>query len=359
MNKILAFIIFFGIFLTIFLGAHIYVFLRLSNLLNIKRTIWLYLIIALLALSFPLAAILERVVHNLFARIFYMAASIWIGTIFFLLVITLLHHAISLFTKTNTRTAGIVILILTAILVIYSTINALFIGIDRVEVPIKNLDSEIKIVHISDAHIGPINRAGYLSKVVGKTNSLNPDIVLITGDLADGMNSFTEDAVQPLNDIKAPVYFTTGNHEQYAGIEKVENILKTTKIKILSNELITEKGIQIIGIDSSMEMSGDHLKETLKTILINKTKPSILMYHLPSEFEAASEAGINLQLSGHLHRGQIFPFTIFSRMFFKRIYGLYQYNNSYMYVSSGSGTWGPPMRLGSRSQITLITLKKN
>jgi predicted MPP superfamily phosphohydrolase len=116
-------------------------------------------------------------------------------------------------------------------------------------------------------------------------------------------------------------------------------------------------GIQIIGVDYSYEKN--HLEKVLLQMEIDKSKPSILMYHVPTEIEAANNAGINLQISGHTHKGQLFPFNFLGRIVFPYFNGLYEYNGTSLYVSQGTGTWGPPMRFGSRNEITLIELKKS
>ncbi|MHC4114526.1 MAG: metallophosphoesterase, partial [Planctomycetota bacterium] len=124
----------------------------------------------------------------------------------------------------------------------------------------------------------------------------------------------------------------------------------------LRNEVVDFNGIQIIGINDS---SGkNHLAGELQRLKMNTTAFKILMYHRPQGLEVASNFGINLMLSGHTHNGQIFPFNFVIRLLYKRTKGYFQYENCHLYVSSGTGTWGPQMRLGSKSEIVLIKLRK-
>ena len=159
-----------------------------------------------------------------------------------------------------------------------------------------------------------------------------------------------------IDKLKCPVFLGIGNHDVYEGLDNVLEVLKTTNIGILMDEMIEVQGIQIIGINYSFEQN--HLKNVLSQLKIDKSKPSILMYHVPTGIEAANAAGVDLQISGHTHKGQFFPFNYLGRLVFQYFNGLYEYNGTHLYVSQGTGTWGPPMRLGSRNEITLIKLKK-
>jgi len=175
-------------------------------------------------------------------------------------------------------------------------------------------------------------------------------------DMVDGSAQLHKHTFCALNKIKAPFLFVTGNHETYEGLEEVFRVLNPTNIKMLSNEMFEFNGIQIIGVNYSFDQ--DHLKNMLHSLKIEKSKPSILMYHLPQGLDVANEAGVDLQLSGHTHNGQIFPFSLLVKLLFPYNNGLYEYNGTCLYVSQGTGTWGPPMRLGSKNEITLIKLTK-
>jgi len=356
-SRVLGMILFILVFVFVYFGMHFYVFFRLSKFLAIEKNWIFYSVVVFLVLSFPLMSFLERAVNNKISQVFYTISAVWLGTLFFLFLLTLIYDFSRLFRETNSKTFGILILVIAFILVFYSLINAMFINIKTVEIPVSNLEKEIKIVQISDAHVGTIHRLGYLQKIVDKTNKLGPDIVMITGDLFDGGAALSEDIISPLNNFKAKTFFTIGNHEQYEGVENVIKLLNKTKIQVLRNEITEYDGIQIIGADNPEQFfSGTN--NFLDSVIINKSKPSVLMYHPPQDLKKTSKAGINLQLSGHTHNGQIAPFNFVVDSFFSHINGLYNYNGTFLYVSPGTGTWGPPFRLGSRSEITVIKLVK-
>ena len=191
------------------------------------------------------------------------------------------------------------------------------------------------------------------------TNELKPDVVLVTGDLFDGSIPVEEEMLAPLDKLEAPSYFSTGNHEEYEGLDYVRTTIRHLEMKLLDSELVEFKGVQIVGVNDRQSIPKDlSLDSILSGLAIDQSKPAILMYHTPVEWEAARKNGIDLMLSGHTHAGQVFPFNFLVRIFFKYVRDLYQEDGKYLHVTPGTGTWGPPMRLGSRNQVTLIKLKK-
>lgn len=360
MNRILTFSLFFCAFFFIYFGMHFYVFTRAAQIFNIDKTWVFYLVMALFALSFPLTSIIERTYNGIVSKVFYTVSAVWLGALFLLFCSMLVYEIVNLisrFAKFDTILIGKILVIIAILIAVYGVVNAMFINVKEITIPIKNLDKELKIVQLSDVHLGTIHNKEYLQNIVEKTNSLNPDMVLITGDLFDGGSMLKGDFILPLNDLKAKSFFSTGNHEQYEGIEDVTRILNETKVSILRNEVAKYKGVQIIGIDNPAS-EVQKKNEVIKSMKFNKSIPSILMYHQPQGLEDAQAAGVSLQLSGHTHDGQIFPFTLLSRIFYPRVHCLYEYMGTYMYVSPGTGTWGPPLRVGSSSEITVVNLVK-
>ena len=360
MNRIIGFVIFFSIFVFIYLGLHFYVFVRLANLFDIRINILFYTIMLAFASSFVLSSILVRFFTNIFTRIFYAISAAWLGVLFLLFCTLILYEISRLFMKLDPKTAGIIILIIVLILSSIGIINFFFVKINTVNISFaeKDVKKDIKIVQLSDVHVGTIRNSEYLTKIVQKVNEQKPDLVLITGDLVDGSGPISDEMFAPLKDIKAPTYFTAGNHEFYEGINESTNLISKTGIIVLRDQVVEVKGIQLIGVDYSTK-ERSYLKEILPTLKLNKSKPTILMYHTPTELKEANKARVDLQLSGHTHFGQVFPFTIFVKMVYPNIKGLYQYNQTYLYVSQGTGTWGPPMRLGSSNEITVINILKS
>jgi hypothetical protein len=190
---------------------------------------------------------------------------------------------------------------------------------------------------------------------VEKTNALDPDMVVITGDFFDGIGPVNKKTVAPLRNINARTFFVMGNHERYGDLDRIAALMAETGVAMLRNEVVEYKGVQLVGADYPER---ENQKDTpyLRELKVKKGLPSVLMYHPPTGIEYAVQAGIDLQVSGHTHNGQLFPFNLLAKLFFPYIKGLYQIDGMYLYVSPGTGTWGPPMRLGSHNEITLINL---
>jgi predicted MPP superfamily phosphohydrolase len=293
--------------------------------------------------------------NNISAKMNIIASS-WLGFLFIILVIVLGYDIIRLIPgiSLNPQQAGRWILILTIGLTGFGLINANFVRIRKLDIPSNGLKKKLRIVHLSDLHIGSIHGTKYLEKVVRKTKALNPDLVLITGDLADGPYRYTNDTFKALDDLEMPVYFTTGNHEYYAGFDYILNILNKTKLIILRNEKVDLGDIQLVGIDDNWDKN--KVNELLKNLKIDPNKFTVLMYHRPTDLEMVNKHGVNLILVGHTHGGQFLPFILFAKLIWKRFKGLYKFKDTYMYTTTGAGTWGPPLRLGTNSEITMINL---
>jgi hypothetical protein len=351
------FAIFFLFFFIVYFGMHFYVFARLSSHLQVERNVWYYLLMLGLAAGFPLISFLERFVDGQITRIFYALSATWLGALFLLFISLLVYEVVRLVAKTDDKLGGLVVMLVVLVLVFYGIVNAMFLRVNEVEVPIEGLKSPLNIVQLSDIHLGTIHNSYYMNRVVSKVNAINPDMVLITGDFVDGSGKITDHSVAPLEGIKAKTFFSLGNHEIYEGVDDVLKLMAATKVKTLRNEVVEYKGIQIVGVDNP-DREFQNKNSTLENIKINKSMPSVLMYHPPKGMDDAKAAGIDLQLSGHTHNGQIWPFNLFVLPFFPKINGLYDLDGMYLYVSPGTGTWGPPMRIGSRSEITVLRLVK-
>jgi predicted MPP superfamily phosphohydrolase len=351
--EIKGFLIFISVFLALYLGLNSYVVLRLGRLLNIKNQI-LYIFTLLITVSLPLAVYLERVYPNILFKLFYTLSTLWLGILLFLLFLLLIYEIVNIFY--TPPYGGEIILGIALILSIISILNAKSVVIKEIEISLPNLEKDITLVQLSDLHIGTIRNSKFLNNIVEKTNNLNPDVVLITGDMIDGASRLDTKIAEELEKIKAPIYFVTGNHEVIEGIEKVYSFLQKTKVNILKDEITSFDNIQIIGIEYKNKK--EEVQKVLQKIKIDDSKPRILLYHDPKAFEGIENEKINLALFGHTHNGQIFPFSLLVKAFYKYPQGLYKVgDNSFVYVSPGSGTWGPYMRLGSKNEITLFKLK--
>jgi predicted MPP superfamily phosphohydrolase len=222
------------------------------------------------------------------------------------------------------------------------------------------------IVQLTDIHIGPTIGRDFLETVVNQTNALNPDLVAITGDLMDGSVEQLRALMEPLRDLRARdgVFFVTGNHEYYSGADEWILHLRTLGIRTLRNERVNVRGLfELAGVDdrSAEGMAPGHKQDVPKaTAGRDASLPLILLAHQPKAVDEAVAAGVDLQLSGHVHGGQIVPFNWLAKLEQPYVSGLYHVaGKTWLYVSPGTGYWGPPMRVGTTSEITRIELAAN
>ena len=246
---------------------------------------------------------------------------------------------------------GILSLIMFMLVCVFSLIQGRNIKIKHLHVKSPKVDQPHHIVFISDVHLGS-NPRSHAEKLCRLINALDFDYLLIGGDLFDS-SSFRSDDLRPFHDIKQPVYFVTGNHEYYVKeYSRKLDSLKRYNIINLENQSQALKQINLIGISDKQPIKS---QTEFTRGLIDKSKFNLVMVHQPSVWEAVS-GSVDLMLSGHTHNGQIFPFNLFVRLQFKTVYGLFMAKESQLYVSSGSGTWGPRMRLGTDNEIVKIDI---
>jgi predicted MPP superfamily phosphohydrolase len=359
-------ILFALLMLAFYTGAYIYVPSRLAGLFAIKRRRILYIVFAAGAVSFPMAIILHRWTADLVTGIFYFIAATWLGLFFFLLVVLLGFELINLAVKLPQKTSAVVIITIAVLISAYAMWNACSFEVSRVDIPVPGLAKELRILHISDAHIDDFRGKAYLEKIVAAANRQKPDLVLITGDLVDSNHALNGDTFTPLEKLEAPAFFVPGNHENYVNFDKAIEVIGKNNVRVLRNETVETHGIQLIGLDymrkdpNAIDIHPTKNKRTIKEVLptlnISSDKPSILMHHSPVGLKYVNRRGIDVMLSGHTHGGQIFPMMYINRLFFPFQKGLFNYNGTYLYVSQGAGTFGPRMRLGTNNEITLIRL---
>jgi predicted MPP superfamily phosphohydrolase len=220
------------------------------------------------------------------------------------------------------------------------------------------------IVQLTDLHVGPTIGRAFIEDIVRRTNDLRPDIIAITGDLVDGSVERLRHAVEPLRALKAPlgVYFVTGNHEYFSGADPWMDELRRLGIRVLRNERVTvgegAAALDIAGIDDHSAGRLGGAPSDLARALAGRdpARALILLAHQPKAVLEAGRLGVDLQLSGHTHGGQIWPFTYLVKLQQPYVAGLHQHGDTQIYVSPGTGYWGPPMRLGTRAEITRLTL---
>ena len=333
-----------------------------------------FLLIAL----FPVSKIWAAHDFNSLNRVITFLASSWIG-ISFLLVLcaagTDLARFILRMTGLSPKVPLSRILHYRRVLVAASVTGCLAMGgygfwearqveVTRVEVPLRHLPPHLdglSIVHLSDVHYGMLHENGRLSDLVRRVNELQPDLVVFTGDLVDAAVSHMEEMAGPLSGLKASLglFAVMGNHEFFAGASRAEAIMRQAGIQVLRNEVqVLPGGLQILGIDDpAVARSGGRLPDFERLIQdLDPGQPSIFLYHQPIRFEAGAAGKVGLQLSGHIHGPQLLPMVPLVWLFYARMQGLFRLEESFLYVSRGLGTGGPPMRLGSPPEIVHIRL---
>jgi len=355
--------------LSILYFSHYFIYFSSVHFFDITssgRKVALALLLFLLPTSFIVSEIVARGTENRFFKVFLFSSGLWLGVGLTLMTCFALAWVVwgaaSLFTHSPSPAVfGLPAVALACLYSGYGVWNAYHPRVEDVVVKIKNLPPDWrgkKVVQLSDVHLGHVLGARFLQSIVEKINAQNPSIVFITGDLFDGADGRLDELVAPLNDLRAPlgIYYVTGNHETYLGTDRAYAALKITKVRILRDEMVVIDGLQIIGISYPQRgFSKDIAEVTRKLPDFNPRMPSVLLYHSPTQIEQAKAAGINLQLSGHTHKGQIFPIQFISRLIYHKYYnGLHVEGDYTIYTSSGAGTWGPTMRTGNHPEIAVI-----
>jgi uncharacterized protein len=329
----------------------------------------LALILFCLSASFIAASILVRQSESIFPRALYFSSGLWLGLgaslCVFFTVAWVAWEAVRL--SENHPSPAIFGLAAVALACLYSGYgvwNAYHPRIENITVQIKNLPSEWrgkKVVQLSDVHLGHILGRTFLQKIVDKVNAEDPSVVFITGDLFDGVDGRLDELVDPLNDLRAPlgVYFVTGNHETYLGTDRAYAALGKTKARILRDEMVVINGLQIVGVSHPERGFSKDIATVMRELPhFNPRMPSVLLWHDPTQIEPIKAAGVSLQLSGHTHKGQVFPIQLISRLVYRKYYnGLHVEGDYAIYTSSGAGTWGPTMRTGNYPEIAVIHLE--
>jgi len=373
MNK-LHFAIFFSVFLSIYFGMHYFVFTRIADGLIVtgaaRTALRLFFIIA--ALSFILTEFLTHRGAAPRVKLFADFGNIWLGVISIALTFFLAVEISRIFFHGAPYRyyATLAALALAATASVYSLLNAAAGPvIKEIQIKTDKLPAgtdRLVLVQLSDLHIDLLTSPEWLENVVSKTNELSPDLILITGDLIDAQIYKLPAYCEILQTLKSRhgVYAVSGNHEYYAGMNNFTETASASNIKIIDGIKVNVGGvIELAGISDLVSAKGVKAGPEIKNILLNNPAEnhklfSVLLSHRPDTFDAAAKLGIDLQLSGHTHAGQILPMDLIVMLVYKYPWGFYKNEASYAYTTSGTGTWGPPMRLFSRSEIVKIVLEK-
>jgi uncharacterized protein len=382
--RIVQFLIFFGIVLTVYSLINYYIFSRGLRTFEAGNPLRPWYIVGFIALSasFILGRVLEKVYLSHLSDLFTWAGSFWLAAMLYLFLIVLvvdlvrladyffpfLHHTadILLFRKPYLITISAAATVF--LLVLAGHINAISPVIREVKIKTGKPSpqySTLTIAMASDIHLGTIVGKKRIEHIVDKINSLDADIILLAGDIVDEDLApvIHQNLGNTLSELKAPlgVFAVTGNHEYIGGAEKAVAYLQNHGIKILSDTAIKLfDNLHLAGREDfeSRRYEG-FTRKSISEIMrdIPDEAFTIMMDHQPVAITEASEAGVGLLLCGHTHHGQLWPLNFVTDAVFLHSYGLGQFGKTMVYVSNGVGSWGPPVRIGNRPEIVRITLQ--
>lgn len=378
-----ALFIFLMIVLLIYGSINGYIFwrgLQAFSALKAARLIFV-LGFSLLVLAFPLGRIINgQFRHHLSERLtafgsYHLALMLYLLLLLlFKDILRLVAHLFRLkiaeagFLSVRNPASFLAIAIASLFIIFVGHLNAINPRLKVLELKIsKNVlvTTELKAVLISDIHLGIINRSERLESLVRKINQLEPDVVFFAGDIVDEAVSREEEEkmVGWLKQIKAPLglYACPGNHEYYGGFSKNISYLEKAGVKVLLDKAVkVDEAFYVIGRKDWAAVRAGEKRMSLKEIIekdgVDLNLPVIVLDHQPLNLEEAEKTGVDLQLSGHTHAGQLFPLNLINKLVYEKNWGYLKKGHTHIYVSSGSGTWGPAVRTGSRSEIVLLKL---
>lgn len=381
----MGFVIFFAVFFLVYFGANYYVFIRGWQGLQVFPALKMpYLVLFLfLSLAYLVMRFLGKFLPSPVDAVLYWSGSFWFAAIlyFFLMVLSLDilrlgNHFFHFFPPSVTgnylKVKGVVTLSLMALvflLLLAGYINTLFPATREMTFTLHKPSSSfktLKIAFASDIHMGTLVGKNRVAGLVRKMNEVHPDVIILGGDLLDEIHEpiFRNDIGAPLRNLKAPlgVYAVTGNHEYIGGIESSVKYIESVGVTLLRDTSILLNGnVYLVGredrskggrFDGSKRKS---LEELLQQV--NFTNPVVVIDHQPFHLDEVAKTNVDLQISGHTHHGQMWPFSALTKAIYELSWGSLKKGNTYFYVSNGYGTWGPPVRLGNRPEIAVITLK--
>lgn len=391
MPRSISMVLFTVCFLGIILSAHAYVAWRLCAVLPWPKVsqLGVYGFFVAMALYAPLSMIYARMVLTTqAARPLLWVAYLWLGSFFLIFSLTAAIDLVALIgalgakifafdgpTDPHRRLQGWrMVRGAQVALAAYGTWHAVRVArngpqVQRVDVALDRLHQAqdgFTIAQISDLHVAALLQHDYVADVVRKVMDLRPDLIAVTGDMVDGSVADLKEHVAPLAGLKAPhgCYFITGNHEYYSGVDAWLDEVRRLGMRPLRNERVqvgdAQASFDLAGIDdwTAHHFGQGHGADLDRAVAgRDPSRELVLLAHQPRAVYQAEKAGVGLMLSGHTHGGQIFPFGFLVRLVQPFVRGLHRLGRTQIYVNRGTGFWGPPMRLGSAPEITLLTLR--
>ncbi len=365
------FILFIILWFTIYGGLHYYTYRKIIPFSPTRKKV---LVVALFLLASSLF-IVELLTHNDFAGIAYPLAVIaysWMGIIFLFFFISgafdLIEQVIkrtgprkldnAIRSKQRTLWVGSVVVLLS----VSGYMSAQKIHVETLHLQSNKITQPLRIVQISDLHLGILSNESLIDSLIEVINSLDADIIVSTGDLVDMQLDHIKDLAEQLSAMKSKLgkYAVYGNHEVFAGLDHSNKVIDTAGFTLLSNASVSPNElITIIGVDDPAvtgSFQNDEMNEVEILEKISNHLFTILLKHQPRLNERSTEY-FDLQLSGHTHGGQIFPFGLLTKLIYPIGFGLKLVaDDTWIYVSRGTGTWGPPMRILARTEVTLFEI---
>ena len=340
-------------------------FLELSPNLHPHALLTLRIAAAVLSISFVSASLLAFRSANILMRMLYTVAAMWLGTLTYLFLAActmwIVYGVSSATGMPLNRPYLAASLFSTGLLIsVYGIINASWTRVTPVTIPLRNLPrawSGRVAALVSDTHLGHVRNYSFIKRLTGRLARLQPDIVFLAGDVFDGTKADLERLAQPWLQVQPPqgIYFSTGNHEEFTDPAKYLAALQRAGVRILNNEKVVIDGLQIVGIPYRDSANPQLFRAILRRLALDRQRPSILITHAPDRPAIAEEEGVSLQLSGHTHGGQFFPYTLIaSRAYGPFVHGLSRLGKMWVFTNWGAGTWGPPLRVGTNPEIVLI-----
>lgn len=377
MRSTVMILLFFLILFSVFGALNWYIISRarlaLAGSGSARFVVWILWILTAL---YPLGRILEILWRNPVSEAITIAGSFYLGLFVYLLFLTLvgdlLLWGLSAFPGLHdslARLRRIWFLVSAGVAVLavgYGLYNARNIRIRRLDLSINKQAgprTSLRIVMASDLHLGSVIRCTRLEQIVARINALQPDIILLPGDILDEDTEAArdQDMASVLKTMKAPLgtWAVTGNHEYIRNKQAAVAFLHQAGIRVLEDKsVLVDKAFYLIGrkdrLAATMENGRKELQELVRGL--KPHLPVILMDHQPFQLEQAQRNGIDLQLSGHTHHGQLFPFNLLTNAIYEKSWGLHRRGDTRYYVSCGVGTWGPPLRIGSHPEIVCLNL---
>ncbi len=359
-------------------GTHLYFFLKVKAALSpgILFSLFLALFLLLMVITPVQVRVLENQGLEAFARFAAYTGYLWMGFIFLFfsasLAIDIYHgllHGVGFFFQRDfsalfpaKRTALFLSLAWGMAMALYGYFEARDIRTERIIISSPKIVGKLTIVQISDVHLGLIVREDRLKRIIAEINGASPDLLISTGDLVDGQINRMTGLAELLQDIRPRFgkFAVTGNHEVYAGLDQAVGFTERAGFKMLRNEGSTAGGlINVVGVDDpaiGRVTYSRPIPEKTLLLKVSSDRFTLLLKHRPA-VDRKSLGLFDLQLSGHVHKGQIFPFNLLTHLFYPVRTGFALYpQNSALYVSRGTGTWGPPIRFLAQPEVTVIEL---